>query len=400
MNVRPVRNRRTGEITGYKATVKHQGNTWYFTRDSQTEAEIAWADGKRDARNGVDPYARYNLSKAPKEVTLTEWLPSWVEAQNWERRTEYINGRIIAKWIKPRYGKEPAGRITHLQAAGFLKHLTRVKIPRGKSKPASRLAPATVVEIWGLFAAMMASAHAEGLVDRDPCLGLRPPKARTVRERHVLTPGQVLQLADAIAVRPRVGESYRRLGLALHSFVILKGFTGARWEEIAGLRPDAVRMLARPPEVCIREGEAAKHDGHAPYRGEQKSPAAERAIQIPRLVAEAAAPGLSSRGPAALVNSQGRPFAYSAFRAAFDTAAAACGHPEWTPHDLRHSHATWLQDCPRRAVQERLGHEPQDTTDIYTHVTDAHREIILDELTRLWLSATGAADGAAAAIDS
>jgi integrase len=55
-------------------------------------------------------------------------------------------------------------------------------------------------------------------------------------------------------------------------------------------------------------------------------------------------------------------------------------------HDLRHTHKTWLieDDIPEVAQAKRLGHRLAGVRGIYSHVTPAMTQRIVDALEHRW----------------
>jgi integrase len=63
--------------------------------------------------------------------------------------------------------------------------------------------------------------------------------------------------------------------------------------------------------------------------------------------------------------------------------------PGLTPHGLRHTHKTLMEELgiPSKLMNDRMGHEDGSVQARYSHITVAMRQQLLDALTRLWLTA-------------
>jgi integrase/recombinase XerD len=74
------------------------------------------------------------------------------------------------------------------------------------------------------------------------------------------------------------------------------------------------------------------------------------------------------------VSTLGRPLNRQIIHKLVSDYADKCGLPDVSPHTLRHSFATHLvqNSADIRSVQQMLGHADISTTQIYTHMTDAH----------------------------
>jgi integrase/recombinase XerD len=94
------------------------------------------------------------------------------------------------------------------------------------------------------------------------------------------------------------------------------------------------------------------------------------------------------------VTPAGAPINRKTIYAVIKARAAAAGLEDVSPHTLRHSFATHLVQnrADIRSVQQMLGHADISTTQIYTHMTDAH---LLDSYNRFHprARASNAADG-------
>jgi len=78
--------------------------------------------------------------------------------------------------------------------------------------------------------------------------------------------------------------------------------------------------------------------------------------------------------PNLFVTPAGRPITRQTIFLFIKDYAEKCGLEDVSPHTLRHSFATHLVQnrADIRSVQQMLGHADISTTQIYTHMTDAH----------------------------
>ncbi|MFN2483978.1 MAG: tyrosine recombinase XerC [Candidatus Limnocylindria bacterium] len=237
------------------------------------------------------------------------------------------------------------------------------------------LASASVAGRIAAIRAMYRDARQHGHVADDPLAGVRTPR-RPSRLPRVLGTQQAAELVEA----PGVGagrDRDRDETLAARDSAILEMLyaTGMRISELTGLTLDRIDLTRRRVRVLgkgrkerdLLFGKPAARALHAYVR-----------LARPALRARAT----RSRGSAAttrdsghlFLNARGGALGVRGARSVVERWAAAAGSPEATsPHVLRHSFATHLLEggADLRTVQELLGHRNLQTTQIYTHLSDA-----------------------------
>ncbi|HSV67099.1 MAG TPA: tyrosine-type recombinase/integrase [Mycobacteriales bacterium] len=355
-----------------------------FKTKREANAFLAETETALNRGSYVDPHAG--------RLKFGAYATRWLEARNDEITTAARDASIMRNHVVPRWGATPLAKIDHLAVQQWV------------TKLGSRLSPATVVECHRLTSAVMRSAVRDRLVGANPCEGVRLPKRRRKD-----TDDQVISRAELTGcLLPAVPDRYRAL-------VALAGGTGLRWGECAGLRWDAVDLVARVVRV-VRV--AVEVSGRVSDKSYPKSRAGRRTIPLPGFVVELLAehqrrypPGpaglvFTSRSGAAVRRTTFRakvwrpslvragllgkvvkagPYRYLAhwhddagceWSKEFTTERDAVehvvrhAHGGLRFHDLRHSYATWLVSAgvPINDVSAVMGHEQTSTTlDRYTH---------------------------------
>lgn len=200
-----------------------------------------------------------------------------------------------------------------------------------------------------------------GRIEVDPLAGVRAPR-RPSRLPRVLSVDEAASLVTAPTRGVPRDEALARRDAAMLELLYA---TGMRISELAGLTIDRIDLGRQRLRVVGKGNKERELLFGAP---------AARAL---RHYLEVARPTLASRGEAGsavFLNATGRPLSVRGARLVIERWAAAIGAPGRTsPHTLRHSFATHLLEggADLRVVQELLGHANLQTTQVYTHLSDA-----------------------------
>lgn len=221
------------------------------------------------------------------------------------------------------------------------------------------LAPASVEVAYRILSAIMSAAVADGIVERNPCAGVRLPRP----DRPPVTPFTVEQVEALVAAAP---ERYRAV-------VVLAAGTGLRHGECFGL--DAGRVDVAERLVTVDRQLVTPNAG-PPYLGPPKTRASYRRVPMPDVVARALEEHFERFQPGVdglvFTSPAGRPVRRSSFGDTWRRTVARAGMPRGTRfHDLRHFYASLLirHGESVKVVQARLGHaSAAETLDTYSHL--------------------------------
>ena len=200
-----------------------------------------------------------------------------------------------------------------------------------------------------------------GRIDADPLAGVRAPR-RPSRLPRVLSVDEAASLVTAPTRGVPRNEALARRDAAMLELLYA---TGMRISELAGLTVDRLDLSHQRLRVIGKGNKERQLLFGAP------------AALALRHYLEVARPVLEQRGDAGsavFLNASGTPLTARGARMVLDRWATAIGAPSRTsPHTLRHSFATHLLEggADLRVVQELLGHANLQTTQVYTHLSDA-----------------------------
>jgi len=217
----------------------------------------------------------------------------------------------------------------------------------------------TIRQTYGLLRFVLDMAIVDGLIQQTPCLRVKLPATTT--KVTAADPNVVSALADAIEPR------YRAL-------VILLAGSGLRIGEALALVVDDFVWLPRPQVTVSKTLEKGTLMAKPP-----KTLSAFRTVSLPSWAAQTIAEHLRTYepGPSGLVftSPTGGPVRIGNWRRrVWLPAAQKIGHPQLTPHQLRHLHASLLfeQRDPLPAIAARMGHaSPAATMAVYAHWLEA-----------------------------
>jgi site-specific recombinase XerD len=205
--------------------------------------------------------------------------------------------------------------------------------------------------------------RAESILDADPFFGVTGPK-QPKRLPDILSAQDIDRLVAAV-------DGSEPADLRDRALLELLYAAGLRVSEVVSL--DVPELDLRDRTVRVR-GKGKKE--RVGVFGEPATRALERYLRDGR-------PELASgKESAFFLNRFGGRLTARSVQSLVRKYATKAGLPsEVHPHLLRHSFATHLLDggADLRVVQELLGHESPNTTQVYTHVTEAKKRQVMEE---------------------
>lgn len=306
-------------------------------------------------------------------MQLANYFRLWLDGRDLTPRTRELYLHLFARHLDRDLGAFSLSSITPDIVEHW--HSARRRVVGGMQ----------AAKAYRLLHAVLNTAVADELLLSSPCRS--PANGREDSpERPLLTPAQVLALADAIDPR------YRAL-------VLVAGTGGLRLGELLGLRLVDVDLSAGTVQV---EQAATHMMSGARLLGPPKSLAGRRVVTLPAFVVDALRRHLAARSRDSAVSHvfttpAGQPLDKATLYRAWRAARAKVGLDHVTLHDLRHAAATFAAwaGASTRELMARIGHSSPWAALRYQHaVPERDHDIAcrLDEIftqARLELAKSG-----------
>lgn len=309
------------------------------------------------------------LQQPRHEVTLEQWLESWMETivrPNRAETTVYAYQKIIDNHVVPALGEVPLAKLTAQQ---IQRYYTQTQQETGLSSNTMR-------RHHDLLSSALRSAVRQDMLLVSPMDRVEPPRSK-FREACFYEPEELKRLYQLVQ------------GHYLELAVKLAGSLGLRREEICGLKWESVDFRRRV--VQIKEARTAY--GATVVQKETKNRSSVRTLYLPeevcyllsreqqrqRQAREELGEDYAASGHV-LLDQHGRPYSPNALSLAFTRFVRRHGLPRLTLHGLRHTFATiaCFQGVPLFDIGKALGHStPATTGRIYTHLVDhTHQDTV------------------------
>ncbi|MCS3492402.1 integrase [Arthrobacter sp. JUb119] len=340
------------------------GATRYMVRYRKPDRSQAKKKGFKNQRDAklfmatveVDKASGTYIDPAKANVTVASLGPSWLERKQTLKPSAYRPLEIAWRvHVEPVWGKWPISEIVHTEVQAWV---TKLSIGDAKAKPVVKPKSATtVIRAYGVLAAILDDAVKDRRLQTNPARGVDLP--RKTKKAHVfLSHEQIRDLADH--------SKYPTL-------VRVLAYCGLRWGEATALRVQDVDMIRRRLNV----NQNAVDVGGKIKVGTPKSHE-QRSVPFPEFMAPAIGELCKNKHREDLVfpNSDGTYLRHIDMRERkswFGSAVIDSGVPRVTPHDLRHTAASFAVSAGAnvKAVQRMLGHSSAAMTlDVYAELFD------------------------------
>lgn len=326
-----------------------------------------------DAGAVVDPRAG--------KITVSDFYSQWSRSRVVSTSTVEKTSSHWRNHIQPAWGGHPIGLVTKPALKRWVKQLadescrtchatpgttpTGKLVKHGEPKPCSGSGQQPGLGAWTIqgavstLSAILSAAADEGVINGNPASGLKLPRI-DAKPVFFWTKADARQLVEA------AGEYGLMVDLDMH--------VGLRWGELAGLRRrfvDVDHGIIHVVGVQTRAG----------WRDYPKSRMSRRTVPIPPKLVEPMRDACAGLGSDDFVFAapEGGAWDDTNFRRrVWRPALKESGVPVGTPHDMRHTAASWLVQAgvDLYRVQALLGHESFRTTQRYAHLAPDHFDAI------------------------
>ncbi|MCX8559829.1 tyrosine-type recombinase/integrase [Mycolicibacterium mucogenicum] len=304
------------------------------------------------AARALDMYGFKQKARGPADVlTVSSWVRhhidhlTGVEQYTIDKYNEYLRNDIT-----PFFGAMPLTALTEEDISRWVKHMETTGGRGGKGH-----APKTIANKHGFLSAALNAAIPKHIAV-NPAAGRRLPRGDAEDSNDDMR----------MLARDEFRELYVNTDDYWQNLVEFLVASGQRWGEASALQPQHVDVKAGT--VNVRQAwKYSPTKGY--YLGPPKTKRSRRTVDVPsRLLKK-----LDLSGEWVFARPDGGPVRYQQFwRDVWNPAVAAAKlDPRPTPHDLRHTYASWqlLGGTPMFVVSRQMGHESiKVTADIYGDV--------------------------------
>lgn len=331
---------------------------------ARREAEKWLAAAETDLDRGIQ------IDHRKGRVTFGEFADHYFETRGGHARTTRARDLVWYRvHIAPTWAGVPFERIRPEMIDAWVTRLRKTHVNDDPARPT--LAPSTVWDIYVVFRKIILAATRRGFLTTSPIpddIAEILPKKRRQKTLRFLTEGEVTRLARAFDPPWDV-------------LVYIAAYGGLRLGELAALRVEDFDFTRGT--VYVDES-VTDVEGVLAY-GDPKSETSIRTVGLPddvmAVVKEHIEHEVGWDRPSAFLftSPTGRPFRPNNWRGRFwSKAVATAGLAPLTPHDLRHTAASfWIADgADLVQVAERLGHATLTTVRIYAHLLPERDEAL------------------------
>jgi integrase len=349
-------NKRADGTVAHRVFFRHNGEQTCLTFDDRAIAEVLKSAidqlgvDRALELHRIERKSRRHAGARSDKMTVHDWIDQHIDhLTGVEQYTIDQYRAYLRNDIDPTIGHIPIDELTEHDIGNWVKTLETTGGRKGEGQ-----APKTIKNKHGFLSAALGAAVPK-YIPANPAAGRRLPRSHDGDERDM----RMLSHDEFTLLLSKVTEPWR----PLVEFLVA---SGCRWGEAVAIKPGDVDRAANTVKIR-RAWKYSNTKGY--YIGPVKTKRSKRTINVPKHILDQ----LDYSGEWLFLNRTGDPVRYHGFkRRVWDPAVKRSGlMPAPTPHDLRHTCASWAlnRGIPVTVVSRHLGHESiKVTVDIYGDV--------------------------------